>query len=188
LSTALQYFSASFTVASSENLELVCHLTLSGKLHAMKKNLFAFVIASVLFSTVVQSQSLDKKTVQLLVEARAFVFIPQSMTPSGGSSRPVTQDYDVRLAADSIVTYLPYYGRSYVPVLPGEGGVNFTSTEFDYKARMKKKKWEVSVTPEDTKEVRQLHFTIFENGYATLFVNSMNKQPVSYYGYIRKIH
>jgi len=131
------------------------------------------------------AQDLDKEVVKNLVDSARFVFVAQTMVPSGYSSRPIDFYYDVKISKDSVVTYLPYIGKAYTGIMPGETGVNFTSTSFTYKTKYKKKKWEVTILPTDTKEVKELHFTVFENGHSTLLLNPINKQSITYYGYLK---
>ena len=65
------------------------------------------------------------------------------------------------------------------------GGLNFTSTEFQYNLKSKKKGgWDITIKPTDIKDVRQMFLSIGENGYASLQVISNNRQTISYYGYI----
>lgn len=138
--------------------------------------------------TAVQAQNLDKTTVQQLIQSKNFVFNAQTVFPLAGSSRQLTYDYNVRFLGDSIISYLPYFGRAYSAIYPmGEGGIDFTSTHFDYKAVQKKKnRWDVAIDPKDTRDVRQMNLTVYDNGYATLQVTSDNRQAISYNGYISK--
>jgi len=144
--------------------------------------LLLFSIAS---SIGARAQELNKDEVAKLVASKEFTFKATSMLPSGAGVKQLTSDYDVRLLGDSVVSYLPYFGRSYTPVVHGEEGINFTSSEFEYKAKPKKKSgWQISVKPKDTKEVRELIFDISDNGYSHLQVISNTKQTISYNGYI----
>ena len=122
-----------------------------------------------------------------MVDSGNFVFVAQTMLPAGGSSRQLDPRYDVRVSKDSLIAYLPYMGRAYAGIQPGEAGINFTSTQFTYKSKFKKKKWEVTIRPKDGKDVREVYITIFENGHATLAVTPLNKQSINYYGYLKKI-
>lgn len=147
------------------------------------------VIILLLTSSVSSSfaQDDDKTTAKKIVESKNFVFKAQSASPSGGASTmQLTSDYDIKLLGDSIVSYLPYFGRAYSAPNPGEeGGIRFTSTEFEYTVRSKKKGgWDIQILPADTKDVRQLLFNITASGYASLQVISNNRQSISYYGYI----
>ena len=141
-----------------------------------------FFCTCILFST---AQELDKPVVKKLVDSGRFAFVAQTMIPSGYPSRTVDFNYDVKISKDSVVTYLPYIGKAYTGIMPGESGVNFTSTSFAYKSKYKKKKWEISIQPKDTKEIKELHFTVFENGNTTLFLTPVNKQSITYYGYLK---
>lgn len=140
------------------------------------------------FSNIAFAQTTEKLSVQNLINSKNFVFKAQNVRPLSGGARQLTTGYDIRLFGDSIVAYLPYFGRAYVANLNGEGGIKFTSTQFDYKiVNRKKGLWDVDIKPKDTRDVRQLYFTISEDGYATLQVTSENRQAISYYGYIAGI-
>jgi len=138
------------------------------------------------FTTVTSAQELDKEKVKALVESKNFVFKVQSVQPLGGPGRQTTGEYDLKFLGDSIVSYLPYFGRAYSAPDPGDpGGINFTSTAFEYKAKPKKKGgWNIEINPSDTKDVRQLNLTVSDSGYSQLQVTSNNRQSISYYGYI----
>gem|GEM_PF-17045 len=132
-----------------------------------------------------RAQSKDEATVKRLVDSRRFIFVAQTMFPMAGPSRNITSDYDMQITPDSVTTYLPYFGRAYAPILPGEGGINFTSSKFSYETRPGKKGgWDIEIQPRDTKDVRQLNLHVNKNGYATLQVTSGNRQAISYYGYL----
>jgi len=153
------------------------------------KNILArisFVIALVISSTLLlHAQELDKAAVKTLIDSKNFTFKAQTVMPMTGGSRQLTSEYDVRFLGDSVVAYLPYFGRSYTATYGGEGGIDFTSTEFEYKAKPRKKGgWDVTIRPKDAKDTRELNFTISESGHTSLQVTSNNRQPISYYGYI----
>jgi len=146
------------------------------------------VFALLIISTTVFSQEKDGKVLKELVETKHFVFTAQTVLPLGGAMRQLTSEYDVNLSGDSLITYLPYFGRAYGPINPGDdGGIKFTSTKFDYKTKARKKGgWDIMITPKDNRDVRQLNFTISASGYASLQVSSNNRQSISYNGYISK--
>jgi len=138
------------------------------------------------FASIGHSQEMDRDKLKSLIESRNFIFKAQSVSPQGMASRQLTSEYDVKLFSDTVITYLPYFGRAYTPPAPGEeGGFRFTSTSFQYKVKEKKKGgWDIHIQPADTKDVRQLFLSITESGYASLQVMSNNRQPISFYGYI----
>ena len=152
---------------------------------AIRTVLFLFVISA--FQTLA-AQDLEPQTVKELVTSRRFVFTPQSVSPMSGGIRQVTPEFSLRVTADSIISYLPYFGRAF-GIPPSEGGISFTSTRFEYNAKeRKKKRWEISIRPKDNRDVQQMNFTLFDNGYGSLYVTSNNRQGITYYGYISKIN
>jgi hypothetical protein len=120
------------------------------------------------------------------LDSKNFVFKAQSVSPTGGSVRQLNTDYDVRVSGDTVHTFLPYFGRSYsAPLGSNEGGIKFTSTDFDYELKERKKdRVEVLIRPKDAKDVRQMLLSVSKNGYASLQVLSNNRQPISFNGYV----
>jgi hypothetical protein len=172
----------------------------SGKINIrMRLNRFLnkaslLIIASILTFTIginAQKSGNDKKEqksaeISSLIQSKNFVFVAQYALPLGGRSINLTSRYDVRLSKDTVVSDLPFYGRAFVaPMDPSEGGIRFTSTQFDYNVSEKKKGgWDITVLPKDTKDVRQMFLSVSENGYASLQVTSNNRQSINYTGYI----
>ena len=161
-----------------------------------KKYLHIFItcIAVLIFSQYCTAQTNtdekdSKKTAfKNMVDSQHFTFVAQSVTPLRGRFRNLTSAYDVRLFKDSMISFLPYFGRAYSPPLNAtESPLNFTSTDFTYKVSPRKKNgWDVIIKPNDKSEVQQFSFTIFSNGTASLNVVSTSKDPISFNGYIEK--
>jgi hypothetical protein len=103
-----------------------------------------------------------------------------------GRSRQLTSDYDVKVAKDSIISYLPYFGRAYTaPLDPTRGGIQFKSKDFEYTISNKRKGgWDILIKPKDVDDVRQLSLMISEDGYGSLQVLSNNRQPIIFNGYV----
>ncbi|GEO07672.1 DUF4251 domain-containing protein [Segetibacter aerophilus] len=152
--------------------------------------LFAASLLSLQFAFAQESKK-DKKEekiaeIESLVQSKDFVFIAQNAYPATGRNINLTTTYAVRLSSDTVVTDLPYFGRAYVaPMNPSEGGIHFTSTKFSYITKERKKGgWDITILPNDTKDVRQMFLTVSQDGYATLQVLSNNRQNISFNGYI----
>jgi hypothetical protein len=152
-------------------------------LNILVKSLLVIILAG--SSMAVHAQDLDKSIVQNFIKTKEFVFKAQTVLPMTGMSRQLTSEYDVRFLGDSVVAYLPYFGRAYSAGYGEGGGIDFTSTKFEYKVKERKKGgWDISIRPQDAKDVQSLNFTVSENGYASLQVTSNNRQPISYNGYV----
>ena len=136
-----------------------------------------------------KSADLDTGDVKNMIDNKAFVFVAERVTPLRGRTRHLTSEYDVRINRDSLVSYLPYFGRAYqAPMNPSEGGIQFTSTNFSYDVNTgNNKEWGIEIKPKDRPDIQQLSFSIFENGSATLNVASTYKDPISFSGTVQKI-
>ena len=123
-----------------------------------------------------------------MVDSQHFVFVAQSVIPLRGRFRNLTSLYDVSISKDTMVSYLPYFGRAYsAPINPSDAGLDFTSTNFLYSVTPHKKSgWDVVIKPKDKMEIQQYLFTIYDNGSASLNVISTSRDPISFNGYIKK--
>ncbi len=156
------------------------------------KNAILLVMLSIaLIQCAPAKKTVDIKTndVKNMVDSQQFNFVAQTVTPMRGRMRNLTSSYDVNVRKDSLTSYLPYFGRAYqAPVNPSEGGIQFTSTNFSYDATNNNKgRWDVVIKFKDQREVQQFSFSIFDNGTAQLSVTSTYKDPISFYGYIKKL-
>lgn len=117
--------------------------------------------------------------------SRVLAMMPGSQ--GGGSINLTGSQYDVRVTKDSIVAYLPYYGRSFqAPMDPAQGGIKFTSKDFTYtESKNKKGSYTIQINTKDVKrENYRFTINISTNGYASLTASSMNKQPIIFNGYL----
>jgi hypothetical protein len=117
--------------------------------------------------------------------SRVLAMMPGSQ--GGGSINLTGSQYDFRVTKDSIVAYLPYYGRSFsAPMDPTQGGIKFTSKDFTYtESKNKKGSYTIQINTMDVKrENYRFTINISTNGYASLTASSMNKQPIIFNGYL----
>jgi len=133
-----------------------------------------------------EKQAAEAESTKNLISNKQYVFEAQSTTPTGGKLIQLSYGYAVKVSGDTLISNLPYYGRSYTATLPSENnGVNFTSVNFEYKIEERKKGgWDIIMIPEDYSDVQKLFLTVFENGSASLLVISKSKSNISYSGYI----
>jgi hypothetical protein len=164
------------------------------------KNMLVF--ATLLVAMQVNAQT-DKETTIKVINAQHYIFnatsaMPManndvnnilSKMPGGGGSGMIQlsgSQYQLIVTKDSVEAYLPYYGRAYTATMnPDDAGIKFKSKNFKYKAEQKKKgSWIISINPKDTKDTQSMTLNVSENGYATLNVNSNNRQAISFNGYL----
>ena len=120
-----------------------------------------------------------------LIENKSFVFVARSATPLSGTTKQLSSRYDLTLAGDSLVSYLPYFGRAYMMTKPGgDGGIKFTSTKYEYKLKTNKRGWEISMKTRDVVNAPELFLSISKSGYADLRVSDISRESISFYGHI----
>lgn len=163
------------------------------------KHLLAYLL--VVVSAQLYAQT-DKATTAKITADKRFVFQATSAISSsndvnnllrkmpgnagGGNINLSGYNYDLTITPDSIIAYLPYYGRTYsANINSDENGIKFTSKKFTYQSNKKKKGgWQIRIDTKDTKEGFRLLLDISEKGYATLVAIGTNKQPITFYGVI----
>lgn len=157
----------------------------------------------VVFATIQANAQTDKATTAKLVKDQHLVFNATSAIPmanaevnavmskmqgntGGGMIQLSGSQYQLQISKDSVEAYLPYYGRAYNSTMnPDDSGIKFKSKKFGYKADKRKKGgWTISISPKDTKDVREMTLSVSENGYASLSVNSNSRQTITFNGYI----
>ena len=155
--------------------------------------LVIFLLAGVISLTAVrcsnevyaQNKTEDEATVTRIINEQKFVFNAQTVMPSSGRTRQLTSNYDLTISKDSVASWLPYFGRAFqAPMDPTKGGIQFTSTDFDYTPAQRNDGWDITIKPKDTRDVQELYLTVFKNGNATLRVSSISRQPISFGGVI----
>ena len=157
----------------------------------MKKNsIYRIFVFLLIAFTGMKVQAQDEAVIKNIVESQHFIFKAQTALPSGAASRQLESDYyDVKILKDTIIAFLPYFGRAYsVTTYPADGGIKFTSTKFDYKiTKGKKGGWDISIKPKDDINTRELSLSISSSGSAELQVITENRQPISFYGYVTEL-
>jgi hypothetical protein len=155
------------------------------------------IIACTTQSLCAQNTRTDKKAakeaeVKKMINSMYYVFLANMALPQGGGARSISgSNYDLKVSKNTVISYLPYFGRMYsAPMDASDGGIKLTSTKFSYDAKQGKKgDWNILIKPvgpatSGSKDVMSYRLAISSNGSATLMVTSQNRQPISFDGYI----
>ena len=147
------------------------------------KNLFLILLLAAAIPVCAQTDR--TAAIKGLVDAKSYDFHATTSMAMDGMVKNLTSDYLVKMMPDSVVGFLPYFGRANAPTMDGDG-ITFTSKDFSYDCRPTKKSgWEIMIRPKDAKRsVSQLLFTIQSNGLTTVRVIAPNKDPISFNGEI----
>ena len=129
-----------------------------------------------------KQKAVEEKVLQALKEKHYTIDV-YMMYPQGRGGISVTSDYSVEVKGDTLVSYLPYFGRAYQVPYGGGKGLNFTEQIEHYSAK-RDDKGRTTITIELTNDEDTYTYilTIFENGKATVDVRSEQREPISYSG------
>lgn len=103
--------------------------------------------------------------------------------PMRGKSVHLTTLYSLELKGDSVVSYLPYFGRAYTAPYGGGNSMDFAEPITDYHLSYTKKGAATIQFKAKTKEDNfAFRLQIYPNGSTTIQVTPVNRQSITYYG------
>lgn len=124
-----------------------------------------------------------KEAVRKLIESENYRIDVSTAMPMRGHSIPLTPSYSLEIRNDSVISYLPYYGRAYSIPYGGGNALDFKTILHEYKVETDKKGnaviTVVARNPEDSYEFR---VKVFPNGSASIDVTMQNRQSISFLG------
>ena len=170
------------------------------------KNLFKITVLGILFfllNSCGSQNGLATEKVASLLSSGNFTFLAQKANPMGGdvinvlnsfpnssASRILELDYGytLQITENEIVATLPYFGRMYNPSFDtSKNSYRFTSKDFTLTQKPGKKGSTIYfINTKDQQNVRRMILEVFPNGKAYLNIDSTDRQPISYDGYIQE--
>ena len=125
-----------------------------------------------------------EKEIKEMIDEKRFTIDVNRALPMGGRTVNLTSSYSLEMRGDSVVSYLPYFGRAYsAPYGGGNGGVRFEKSITDYQCSYNKKGTAqikfVARTDDDT---YRFDVQVYPNGSAFINVTPVNKQSITYHG------
>ena len=154
------------------------------------RTIFTIFLASfvlMMFTADAQTRDQKQERIQKLVDSRTFSFIAESATPmSGGNIRLTATNYHLNLNRDSLNSFLPYFGTAYrAEYVSSESPLSFISSDFTLSEKPTKRGgWILTIRLDQPDDPDMLILDISQSGYATLSVNSSDRQSIAFYGYI----
>nr|WP_294948311.1 DUF4251 domain-containing protein [uncultured Mucilaginibacter sp.] len=154
------------------------------------------IVVSAMQQGLAQNKKAEKQAekiaaVKQLMQSKNYLFKAEFMYPMAGTQQYLNSDYDVKIGQDTIESYLPYFGVVYFNAgynNPSDAGIKFTSTKFDYNLQEKTDgSYIVYIKPKDTKNTQQIILNVSSTGYASLSVQSNNRQMIRFSGYIKEV-
>lgn len=151
----------------------------------------------------------EEAEISQMIKDKRFVFVAQQAFPMAGSAADLSKipglmrsgfpfngsswqlsgGYDLKVKSGTIICYLPYFGRAFwTPYNPTEGGIKFTSSDFGWVTKNRKKGgWDITIRPKDVQGMNFLQLSVSPGGYGSLQVVDNNRQSISFNGVIEKL-
>lgn len=114
-----------------------------------------------------------------------WIFKADQANPQSGNNRNLDAGYEVKCSKEKLVSYLPYFGRSYsgAGAYTNQSPLDFKTGDFSItKEKGKKNSWVLVIRPADVPEIREFRMIVFNNGTATLDVQFNNRTPITFSG------
>lgn len=114
---------------------------------------------------------------------RQFKINVDRMYPSRMPARHLSTLYSLEVKGDTIVSYLPYFGRAYSVPYGGGKGLNFIGIMNYYEPRQgKKNEIIVDIGVENEEDTYVYSLSIFDNGNTDINVHSRNRELIMFSG------
>ncbi len=153
---------------------------------------FAVLIAGSVLSSLAQSNkklSKDEKRERLAakvkdsIDNKSFTINVNMAYPQSHAAINLTSNYSLRLIGDSIISYLPYYGRAYRVPYGGGKALNFSDKVIDYKTTYPKKNLtRILFTVKNDEDTYKYTIEVYDNASSTINVSSNQRQYISFSG------
>lgn len=123
------------------------------------------------------------QAVEKALADRHYSIDVQMMYPQRGPAKNISGNYSLEVKGDTLVSYLPYFGRAFQVPYGGGKGLDFIAVIGEYSA-VKDAKGQTLVTIKVTNEEDTYLYQlgIFDNGSTTIDVQPKQREPISFSG------
>ena len=124
----------------------------------------------------------EAKMVRQAVEAGEFTINIDRMYPIRGTSKSVS-NYSIKVKDDVLISYLPFIGQAWCVPYGGGHALNFSAPVLNYTATSNGKDgYEIRIFVRTDEDEHLYRLTVFDNGRASLDVQSQNRDRISFTG------
>ncbi len=157
-----------------------------GKMLWMCSSIFFLCAVMVLGAcgTLTAAQQAERAlAVENALKTRHYTVDIQMMYPKRDIGRNVASDYSLEVRGDTVVSYLPYFGRAYSVPYGGGKGYNFTAPIKRYQSfKDSKGRTLVEFVTDNDEDFITYQLMVFDNGQTTIDVIAREREPISYSG------
>jgi hypothetical protein len=121
------------------------------------------------------------------IESGRYTIEVDRMLPMQGASQHLTTNYGLTIKDDTVISYLPYFGRAYSVPYGGGKGLNFEALVSDYSLAFDAKGIaRISFRTRSDDDAYLYDAEVFNNGKATVRVMPGNRQGITFYGKLKE--
>ena len=125
----------------------------------------------------------QKKKVATALMKRNYKIAVDRMYSMRGVSKSVSYGYSVEVRNDSLISYLPYFGRAYSVPYGGGKGLNFAERIGSYKEFQEKSgKRHIEIGLKNEEDTYLYTIVVFDNGKSSIDVQSRQRERISFSG------
>lgn len=159
----------------------------------MKTNRCIFIACMLLATTAVPAtfaqskRELKEQAIKEKILSENYKISVNTAYPRRGRNVQLTSPYSVEIRNDSVLSYLPFYGRAYTIPYGGGEGLIFSAPLQEYTMEMNKKGTaKVKFTARNPEDRFTFNISIFSNGSASINVNMQNRESISFSGQVKE--
>lgn len=130
-----------------------------------------------------EKKELKRQVVEKLITSGKYKIDVNRALPARGRSISLTSLYSLEIRNDSVISYLPYFGRGYSIPYGGGNGLNFKAPITDYSLEQDKKGTaRIKFSARSPEDKFDFNVSVYSNGSSSIFVNMQNRQSISFSG------
>ena len=142
-----------------------------------------FISIPVSAQTKKEKREKRKEAVKEIIVSENYKITVSTAIPMSGRTVQLTSPYSISVRNDSIISYLPYYGRAYSIPYGGGDGLIFKAPILTYSMKTTKKgNADIKFTARSPEDKFDFKVTVSESGYANIQVTMQNRQSITFYG------
>ena len=156
----------------------------------MKKSIMIILLALLMVacSTLTPAEKAERQAkmalaVEKALAERHYKVEIVMMYPNNGRAVNVSSDFSLEVKGDTLVSYLPYFGRAYNVPYGGGKGLNFTAPIAEYHAEKGRKgETRVTIKTKNEEDVYTFFLEIFDNCNTSIDVTARERESIRYSG------
>lgn len=156
------------------------------------KNFFSYTLVLMLLTACGVSKTTStergqrQRAINETVATRDYWVVMTACHPLRMADRTLESGYDIHVKGDTLYSVLPYFGRAWSVSYGGGSALRFDAPIANYEAKRDKEGTRVSLRVSHGNDTFHYLLYIYDNGKATLDVSCVNRDNISFTGFLAK--